>query len=98
MGLFGWTLVPGEGGYQHLKNGDAFIGGILPASHVPPGTPPNWMSYIQVASIQASTDKARELGATICLGPMSVGNSGSMTVLSDPQGAYLALFEVAHAG
>jgi predicted enzyme related to lactoylglutathione lyase len=96
-GLFGWTLVPGEGGYQHLKNGEAFIGGIQSADQMPPGAPPHWMTYIQVADIQASTDKARELGATICVGPMSVGNAGSMTVLSDPQGAFLALFEVAHA-
>jgi hypothetical protein len=30
--------------------------------------------------------------------PMSVGTAGSMTVLSDPQGAFLALFEVGRAG
>jgi predicted enzyme related to lactoylglutathione lyase len=95
-GLFGWTLVPGDGGYQHLKNGEAFIGGIPPAQQVPPGTPPHWMSYVQVADIKASTDKARDLGANICMGPMVVGTAGSMTVLSDPQGAFLALFEVAH--
>jgi predicted enzyme related to lactoylglutathione lyase len=95
-GLFGWTLVPGEGGYQHLKNGEAFIGGIPPAHSAAPGAPPHWMSYLQVADIEASTAKARELGANICVGPMSVGNAGKMTVLSDPQGAFVALFEVAH--
>jgi predicted enzyme related to lactoylglutathione lyase len=95
-GLFGWTLVPGAGGYLHLKNGDAFIGGIPPAQHSAPGTPPHWMSYIQVADIEAGTAKAKELGANICVGPMSIGTTGKMTVLSDPQGAFLALFELAH--
>jgi predicted enzyme related to lactoylglutathione lyase len=96
--LFGWTLVPGEGGYQHLKNDEAFIGGIPPSHATAPGAPPHWMSYLQVADIEATTAKARDLGANICMGPMTVGNAGRMTVLSDPQGAFLALFEVAHAG
>jgi predicted enzyme related to lactoylglutathione lyase len=97
-GLFGWTTSPGEGGYLHLKNGEAFIGGIPPAGTTPPGTPPHWMGYIQVADINASSAKAGELGARICVGPMSVGQAGSMTVFLDPQGAVMAMFEVAQMG
>ena len=97
-GLFGWTVVPGDGGYLHIKNGESFIGGIPPAHASAPGTPPSWMAYIQVADIEATTDKARGLGANICVGPMSIANAGKMTVLSDPQGAYLALFELMHRG
>lgn len=97
-GLFGWTTVPGEGGYLHLKNGESFIGGIQAAGTAPPGTPPHWMAYIQVADIGASTAKAKELGASICVGPMVVGTAGSMTVFADPRGAVMALFEVAQMG
>jgi predicted enzyme related to lactoylglutathione lyase len=93
--LFGWSVTPGEDGYLHLKNGESFIGGIPPAHNAAPGVPPHWMGYIQVADIDASTAKASALGAKICVGPMSIGNAGSMTVFSDPQGAVLAMFEVA---
>jgi uncharacterized protein len=93
--LFGWTAMPGEGGYVHLKNGDAPIGGIPPAHTAALGVPPHWMGYILVADINASTAKATGLGAKICVGPMSVGKEGSMTVFSDPQGAVLAMFELA---
>jgi predicted enzyme related to lactoylglutathione lyase len=92
--LFGWTLVPGEGGYLHLKNGETFIGGIPAIHQTAPNVPPHWMSYIQVADIDGATAKAGELGAKICLSPMSVGTVGRMAVLADPQGAVMALFEM----
>jgi predicted enzyme related to lactoylglutathione lyase len=96
--LFGWTLTPGEGGYQHIKNGENFIGGIPPVHAVMPGVHPHWSSYIQVADIEAAVAKAQELGGGVCLPTMSVGSAGRMAVISDPQGAVVALFEVAHAG
>jgi predicted enzyme related to lactoylglutathione lyase len=96
--LFGWSVTPGEGGYLHLKNGEAFIGGIPPADNATPGVPPHWMSYIQVADIKGSSAKAGDLGGKICFGPMPIGDTGSMAVLSDPQGAVLALFELARHG
>jgi len=89
-GLFGWTLLPGEGGYLHLKNGEDFIGGIPPAH---PGAPPHWMSYVQVKDCDATVAKARELGANILVEPMPIGTVGRMCVLKDPQGAAFALFE-----
>ena len=96
--LFGWTYVPGEGGYLHIKNGEAFIGGISAAAHQEPNVPPHWMIYIQVGDCNASTARASELGAKICMGPMEIGTSGKMSVLGDPQGAMFALFEVASRG
>src|SRR5205807_84414 len=47
-GLFGWQIEAGEkdpSGYLHIKNGDQFIGGIPPAKHRDPHTPPHWLSY-----------------------------------------------------
>ena len=96
--LFGWTLAPGEGGYLHVKNGEDFIGGIPPAEHRRPGTPPHWMIYIQVDDCDASTAKAQELGARVYMGPMTMENVGRMTVLADPQGAVLALFQPMRRG
>ena len=90
--LFGWTLLPGEGGYLHLKNGEDFIGGIPPA-HA--GAHSVWRSYIQVKDCDAAVTKARELGAKILAEPMSIGNVGRMSIIKDPQGAAFALFEAA---
>jgi predicted enzyme related to lactoylglutathione lyase len=96
--LFGWTTVPGEGGYLHLKNGEEFIGGILPANHLAPGVPPHWMGYFQVSDCATATAKARELGGTVCVEPMPIGNVGRMSVVADRQGAGFALFEMTHPG
>ena len=93
--LFGWTMPPGDGGYLHIKNGDSFIGGIVPAGHAGPGVPPHWMIYIQVASCENSADKAKKLGAAVCLAPTKVEKAGTMAVLTDPQGASFAVFEPA---
>jgi hypothetical protein len=92
--LFGWTTIPGDGGYLHLRNGDEFIGGIPPC-HTPAGVPPHWTSYVQVKDCDETVARARELGAKIRLEPESVGKAGRMSVLSDPQGATFAIFEVA---
>jgi predicted enzyme related to lactoylglutathione lyase len=91
--LFGWQISPGDTGYLHIKNGEAFIGGIPPASQHAPGAPPHWMIYFAVENCDASTAQAKELGASVFVGPMDIEKVGRMTVLADPQGAVLALFQ-----
>jgi predicted enzyme related to lactoylglutathione lyase len=93
--MFGWDFPPGQGGYLHIKNGEEFIGGIPPAEHRNPNTPPHWMSYFTVADCDASTAQAREAGAKVYLSPMDVEKVGRMAVLADPQGAVFALFQPA---
>jgi predicted enzyme related to lactoylglutathione lyase len=96
--LFGYELDPGQGGYQHIRNGHQFIGGVLPAEHRNPTAPPHWLIYIQVDDCVASTEKAKALGASIYTGPMDMPAVGIMTVLADPQGATFALFQPAPRG
>jgi uncharacterized protein len=96
--LFGWHIEPGQdgSGYLHIKNGETpldYIGGIPPAQHRDPNAPPNWLIYILVADCDASTEKAKQLGAKVYLGPMTMEKVGRFTVLADPQGAVLSLFE-----
>lgn len=93
--MFGYEMPPRQGGYLHLKNGNEFIGGIQPAEHRDPKSPPHWLVYIQVADCAASTEKAKELGARIYFGPTDMADIGVMTVLADPQGAVFALFQPA---
>jgi len=91
--VFGWSTEIGEGDYRHIVNGADFIGGIPPASHRAPHQPPHWLLYFQVDDCDASTARAKELGANLFAGPMTIEHVGRMTVLADPQGAVFSLFQ-----
>lgn len=95
-GLFGWQLQAGEkdpSGYLHIKNGENFIGGVPPAQHRDPKTPPHWLIYFLVADVDASAAKAKQLGARFYLEPMNIEDVGRMAVMADPQGAVSAIFK-----
>jgi predicted enzyme related to lactoylglutathione lyase len=97
--VFGWKVTNGKGGpagpndYGHIENGTEMIGGIPPASMRDPNAPPSWMIYVEVADTAAATDKAKSLGATVVVGPMDIGENGTISVLQDPQGAFFALHQ-----
>jgi uncharacterized protein len=95
--MFGWQFEPGKdkdlSGYLHIKNGDTFIGGATPSHFLPPGAPPHWLAYFLVSNCDASTDKAKSLGATVWVPPSDIEGAGRFSVLADPQGAAFALFQ-----
>ena len=93
--VFHWQIMPGENdpsGYLHIKNGEAFIGGIPPAGPQP-GVPPHWLLYFLTSNCDASVDKAKSLGARILYGPETMKNVGRWAVVADPQGAVFAVFQ-----
>jgi predicted enzyme related to lactoylglutathione lyase len=96
-GLFGWKIVPGkdkdESTYLHIGVGEQFFAGIQPDRMRPPGVPPHWLPYFMTADADASAAKAKELGATVLVPPMTVEQSLRFSVLADPQGAVFALFQ-----
>jgi uncharacterized protein len=97
-GLFGWNLVKDEkdpSGYLHIKNGEHFIGGVSPAKHHNPKTPPHWLAYFTVSDVDATAAKATKAGAQLYLPPMTMENVGRMSVIADPQGAVFAIFKSA---
>ena len=97
-GLFGWQLITDPKdptGYLHIKNGEHHIGGIPPAAHRQPGVPPHWMAYFQVDDVDATANKAKEMGAKLYLPPMTMEGVGRMSVIADPQGAVFAIFKSA---
>jgi uncharacterized protein len=93
--LFDWKLedvsMPDGRTYTMIGVGDGTGGGMM--KQPMPGTPPQWLAYVAVDDIQASTKKAKELGATIVQDVMEVGSYGWMSVISDPTGAVLALWK-----
>ena len=93
--LFGWELedMPaGDSTYTFIKVGEGTGGGIT-RNMAPAGTPPHWLAYVQVDDIDASTAKAKELGATILQEPMKVMEYGAMSVIQDPSGAVFAMWK-----
>jgi predicted enzyme related to lactoylglutathione lyase len=100
-GLFGWRLFASEkdpSGYLHIQNGEDMIGGIPPAAHRNPHIPPHWLVYFLVDDVDASTAKAKEMGAAVHLAPMSMEGVGRMAVLADPQGASFSIFKPSPRG
>jgi len=94
--LFGWTLqdvpMPGGGGtYTMIDVGDGTGGGMM--ANPTPGGPPHWMAYVGVDDIHAATKTAKDLGATVLVDVMEVGQYGSMSVITDPTGATLAMWQ-----
>jgi len=93
--LFDWSVredTMGESGTYYLfqKSGRDVAAMYQP----PPGSvPPSWMSYIAVAGADAAAEQARNLGATVVMGPFDVGDLGRMAVLRDPQGATFSIWE-----
>src|SRR5262245_63233197 len=94
--LFGWTLreVPmpaGASTYTVIDVGGGTGGGMM--VNPTPGTPSHWMAYVAVDDIEASTKKARDLGATVLQDVTEVGSFGWMSVIADPTGATLAMWK-----
>lgn len=96
--LFGWKFEKGEddsSDYLHIKNGDEYIGGVPSASQRDPNAPPNWLLYFQTSNCDASVNKAKQNGAKVYFGPVSMEGVGRFAVLADPQGAVFSVFESA---
>jgi predicted enzyme related to lactoylglutathione lyase len=100
--LFGWTAkVSGAGTameYTEFSNqGKSGVGMMAMPAQVPAFVPAYWMPYFQVADCDASTAKAKSLGAGVTVSPMDIPNTGRFSVVSDPQGAMFAIFTPARA-
>ena len=93
--LFDWKLedapMPGGGSYTLIQVGNGTGGGMT--MNQAPGTPPHWLSYVGVDDVRASTKKAKDLGAKVVVDVMEVGEYGTMSVIADPTGATLAMWQ-----
>lgn len=90
--LFGWTFndmpMP-MGVYSTFKPDKDPGGGAYSTADAPTG----WLAYVGVDDIQASTKKAKSLGAQVHVDSMEIPNVGWFSVLLDPTGARIALFQ-----
>jgi predicted enzyme related to lactoylglutathione lyase len=96
-GLFDWKLevIPGMD-YTMINVGEGTGGGMMKT--VQADSPSCWMAYVLVDDAAAATDKARSLGATICKEVTEIPGIGWFSVITDPTGATLALWQMNPAG
>ena len=94
--LFDWKLedlpAPGVGAAYTMINVCEGTGGGM-FTNPNPAVPPHWLAYVGVDDIAASTNKARELGATVVQDVMQVGDHGWLSVITDPTGATFAMWK-----
>lgn len=89
-GLLHWEterIVCRWGSYHALLLGDGLDGGIVECRT----RRAMWLPYVEVDRIDAATDRARRLGASVLLGP-SEGPAGWRSVVSTPAGGEIALW------
>ena len=90
--LFDWVLedVPGMN-YTMINVGEGTGGGMM--KNPLPEIPSRWLPYVQVGDVTASTEKAVKLGATIVREVTEIPEIGWFSVIIDPTGASLALWQ-----
>ncbi len=91
--LFGWKfddMDMGPGGIYSLFKPDSGPGGGMMSMKEAPTT---WLAYVGVDDIRAATDKAKSLGATIIRDSLPVPGQGVFSILTDPTGAMIALWQ-----
>lgn len=92
--LLGWNLqdITCSGmDYTVVKAGEREAGGIMAMPANAQGMPPAWYSYVTVDNIDAATDRVEALGGKVCVPPQDIPDIGRFSVITDPQGATLAL-------
>ena len=85
-----------EGTYTMIDPGEIQYGsggGMM--QHPMPGAPSMWMAYVQVDDVKAATAKAKSLGAQVMRDVTEVKGMGWFTIIVDPTGAHLGLWESA---
>ena len=93
--LFTWKMddMPmGDGvTYTMIQPGEGTGGGLV--KQMAPGAPSSWLAYVVVDDVKASTEKAKSLGAKVMKDVTEVPNMGWFSIIVDPTGATLGLWQ-----
>jgi predicted enzyme related to lactoylglutathione lyase len=84
--------APGEAEYTVFKAGDREVAGAAQAEAVPDKpSAAFWLTYIQVANVDAAVLKAVELGGKLLEPAADVPNTGRIAIIEDPEGVHVGL-------
>ena len=89
--LCGWRTERVDspcGSYRALDPGSGPSGGVVECET----RRPLWLPYVAVAEVAATTERARELGATVLLEPRE-GPAGWRSIVAAPAGGEIALWQ-----
>lgn len=99
--IVGWKTQPGQTNPSHtiLLADSGPVGGVmtLPPEAKAMGAPPHWLSYIETPDLEATVDRAVQLGARTIKPATEIPDRGRLAVLADPQGAVFAPYTPAKA-
>ncbi len=94
-GLFGWKveMMPDQS-YATFETGTPPAGGFRKVDRIDPGEPGSPLNYILVENIEATIEKAQELGAgPVVVEKTAVGDMGWFAIFVDPDGNSVALWQ-----
>ncbi len=95
--VVGWKTQPFAAGEPYLvwMAGAQAIGGLMqePKKAQADGARPAWISYVGVKDADATATHARTLGGKVGIAPMDIPKVGRFAVLTDPQGAHIAILQ-----
>jgi predicted enzyme related to lactoylglutathione lyase len=86
--LLGWKGSEGPGGLRTFSGDAGPFAGVAPRD----GGSQGWVPYVQVDDVDRATDRATKLGATV-VQQRTRGPAGEFTIVKDPGGAVLALWQ-----
>ncbi len=92
--LFDWKMqempMP-MGSYTMIDVGEGTGGGMM--QQLMPGAPSAWLPYVLVDDVKAATQKAKSLGAAVMKDVTEVKEMGWFSIITDPTGAALGLWQ-----
>ena len=89
--LFGWRpqrIHAGSGSYLALGMGNGLGGGVVECE----SEHPLWLPYVDVPDVKLTTERARDLGGEVLLGPRE-GPQGFRSVVAAPDGGEVAFWQ-----
>jgi predicted enzyme related to lactoylglutathione lyase len=95
--VVGWGAQPYEQSdepYSMWTAAGVPQGGLMTLSEVARknGAPPMWLTYVSVPDVDQAVKKIQSLGGAVHYGPEDIPSVGRFAVVTDPQGAHLAVF------
>ena len=94
--VVGWKTQVLEGGaYTMWVGSQGPLGGTdqLPEQAKQMGAPSHWMAHVEVADVDKTVARVRELGGRVYVEPIDVPTIGRFAVIADPQGAAISVFK-----
>lgn len=85
--VFGWGHDTDPNGYHLFKLDDRIHAGMMQMDDSWGDVPPNWAVYFMTEDIEATSNKASELGGRLLVPVTQAGEMGKFAVIQDPQSA-----------